>query len=39
MADEEWPMYLSGTQTCDDNSLDDNKQGIVDWYIEQRYMA
>lgn len=38
MADEEWPMYLSGTQTCDDNSGSD-KQGIVDWYIEQRYMA
>jgi len=38
MAVEEWPMYVSGTQTCDDNTSDTNKQGVVDWYIEQRYM-
>jgi hypothetical protein len=37
MSREEWPMYLSGHRTCDDNSGSD-KQGIVDWYLEERYM-
>ena len=33
MADEQYPMFISGMSTCDFNS-EENKMGVVDWYIE-----